>query len=239
MVDAATLHLRHWIEFSQKHTGLQQFGQKDDESTFGGKTGCTHTILQRLVLAHTGHLYSPDEISKIATYPWPKDNPHMRGMYSGGSDDEVGKVIRHFGLPYRLHSGGDWGDLIAAVKLGPVMVGIRYGYWPEMRGYRYNGVLANGKPGGFAKRNGKTQLSGAESIYHMILIFGRRTVSTGGVRVYANEPNHGSAARPEKPDYDRVVSSDAHRAFDQYSSTGRKSVLWVPTRKFEPIASTR
>lgn len=238
MADTATLDLRRWMEFSKRWTRLQQFGQSDDESTYNGATGCTHTVLQRLILAKTGHIYSHDEISLIARYPWPNGNPTMRGLYSGGANDEVGRVIAHFKLPYVSKFGWDWGDFCGIIHRGPVIMGIRYGYWPEMRGYVYNGRTADGKPGGFAYRNGKTQLTGAEDIFHAILVIGRRMVP-GGKRVYANEPNHGSPARPEKPDYDRVESTYAHRAFDKYSSTGRKSLLWVPTTKFTPIASTR
>lgn len=222
-----------WLEFSRDHPELQQFHQSDDESTFNGATGCTHTILQRLIRAKTGRTYSHDEISRIATYPWPANNPRMRGMYSGGSDNEVGRVIAYFGLPYRIVSNLSFAKCADACALGPVMLGIRYGYWPEDRGYVYNGRRADGKPGGFAVRNGKTQLSGAETIYHATLWLGTKNVN-GVYTAYANEPNHGSPSRPERPDYDTITGSQLRRAYEQYGSTGRSLLAWVPTKTFRP-----
>lgn len=223
-----------WLEFSRDTINLQQFGQADDESTFNGATGCTHTILQRLVRAKTGATYTHDQISSIASYPWPASNPKRRGMRSGGSDDEAGRVIRRFGLPYRIVFGAGWSTVVEALRRGPVMIGIRYGYWPEDRGYVYGGRVADGKPGGFAIRNGKTQLSGAESIYHATLLLGHRVYGDGSDRAFANEPNHRSPSRPERPDYDVVTMAQARRAFTQYSSSGRSSLLWVPTTTFRP-----
>lgn len=225
--------LNKWIDFSAHNPTLQQFGQHDDESTFNGATGCTHTVLQRLIKAKTGVYYTHDQISTIAGYPWPAHNPGKRGLYSGGSKDEVGRVVAHFGLPYELKIGLTWGELIPYFARGPVIMGVLYGYWPEDKGYHYGSVVADGRPGGFAYRNGKTQLYGAESIYHAVLVIGRATYLSH-LSIFANEPNHGSATRPEHPDYDRVLSSYAHRAYDQYRHLGRKNFAWVPTRAFTP-----
>lgn len=229
---AVTL-LDAWLNFSKANTVLQQFGQKDDESTYNGATGCTHTVLQRLIKAKSGAYVSHDEVSRVATYPWPVNNPGKRGMYSGGSDNEVGKVVSHYNLPYVLRYDLTWDQIITATAKGPVLIGIRYGYWPEWSGYRYMGYAADGKPGGFAYRHGKTQLVGAEKIYHATLILGRRYVK-GVYRTYANEPNHGSGSRPEKPDYDSVRSAYAKRAYLQYASDGRRLFAWVPTTTFRP-----
>lgn len=213
---------------------LQQFGQGDDESTFNGATGCTHTVLQRLILAHTGKRVTHDQISLVAQYPWPNGNPRMRGLYSGGVNDEVGRVIRHYNLPYTLKVGLSWADMIYYMKRGPVITGVLYGYWPEKKGYVYKGRTADGKPGGFAYENGKTQLSGAEKVYHAVLFLGRAKpyVHTS---IWANEPNHGSPARPEKPAFDKVNSGYAHRAWDMYRYAGRKNFAWVPTKTVVPL----
>ena len=228
----ATL-LRAWKDFSRANTRYQQFGQNYDTSTFGGATACTHACLQRLVKAKTGNHYTQDQISRIATYPWPKDNPGKRGMYSGGRDDEVGKVIDHFDLPYKLQFNLPWSQVQEAMELGPVLIGIRYGYWPEWKGYRYYGHAADGRPGGYAFRHGKSQLTGFENGYHATLLLGERTV-LGVRRTIANEPNHGSAARKEKPDFDSVRSSYAKRAYEQYGFEGRALLAWTPTRTFRP-----
>ena len=228
----ATTLLDAWKAFSRANRNMQQFGQTDDESTWNGACGCTHICAQRLVKAKTGRYYSQDELSKIAGYPWPDKNPNKRGMYS---PSEFQRIVDHFDLPYRYKSGVTWEQIIDALKLGPVVTGIRYGYWPEKVGAVYMGTKADGRPGGYAYYNGKTQLKGAESIYHAIVLFGRRYArKKKRWVVYANEPNHGSPSRPEKPDYDRVRSSYAHRAFNQYGSDGRTHFAWLPTKTFRP-----
>ncbi len=218
---------------------LQQFGQSDDESTYNGATGCTHTLLQLLIKAKTGQLYSHDEISKIATYPWPVNNPNRRGMYSGGNDNEVGRVLTKFGIPMQIIFGANWRDLIDIWSpRGPVMMGIVYGYWPEWRGYHYAGRVADGKPNGFAVHNGKTQLSGAEHIFHATFFIGHRYDPKREVTLaYAKEPNHGSPSRPEKPGYDIIKATQMRTAYQSYSRTGRRSLAWTPTRTWAPRGS--
>jgi hypothetical protein len=223
--------LQSWLNFSRANTGLQQFGQSGDASTWNGATGCTHTCLQRLIKAQTGRTVSHDTISKVAGYPWPNHNAKKRGLLS---PSEVGRVIAYYKLPYKYLPRASWAQVGAAMELGPVMVGIRYGYWPEKVGYRYQGSTADGRPGGFAFRNGKTQLKGFESGYHAILLLGQYRDANGVYRVSANEPNHGSSSRPEKPDYDDVRAQYAARAYEKYGSTGRPLLAWVPTRTFKP-----
>jgi len=228
-----------WIYFARAHPELQQFGQRDDEYTFNGATGCTHTVLQRLVLAKTGKYYSHDEISKIATYPYRPSN--RRGLRSGGLDDEAGRVIAKFKLPYRIVFGASyssWRPLLpgASKQLGPVMVAILYGWWPEDRGYRYGRYVADGRPNGYASIGGKTQLVGAEGVYHATLAIGARKKphTTNTFYAYVNEPNHGSASRPEKPAYDRITTGQLKRAYDKYTYKGRKNLVWIPTDTFRP-----
>jgi hypothetical protein len=228
------------LEFARDNTKLQQFGQGDDQSTFNGATGCTHTCLQRLIKMVTGHQVSHDEISKIAGYPWPASNKAMRGLRSGNTgSSEVEKVLKHFHIPMKVVFGWSWAKLNAALwEYGVVEVAILYGYWPEWRGYHYQGVTADGRPGGYSIRGGKTQLRGFEKGAHATLYIGRKNYpkSTGAARyrLFANEPNHGSPSRPEKPDYDTVTTAQARRAYEQYATLGRKLQLWVQTRVIKP-----
>jgi hypothetical protein len=227
---ATTSLLTAWQRFAKANTRYQQFGQNGDSSTFNGATGCTHAVLQRLVKAKTGRHYTQDQISKIAGYPWPVNNPRDRGMLT---PSEVQNVVDHFNLPYKVKYNLSWDEVIEATKRGPVIIGILYGYWPEMIGYKYGGSKADGKPGGFAFRNGKTQLSGFENGYHAVLILGEKLIR-GTRRTKANEPNHGSVTRPEKPDFDAVRSTGAERAYYKYSANGRTRFAWVPTQTFRP-----
>lgn len=218
--------LRAWRRFSKDNTNLQQFGQGDDESTFNGATGCTHTIWQRIIKAYTGKYYSHDQLSHIAGYPWPVDNKLRRGMV----DSESQRIIKHFGLPYKRISSPSWQAIIDATAKGPVVTGIMYGYWPEMVGAVYLGEKADGRPGGYAYRNGKTQLRGAEGIRHAILVLGDKMVN-GTRRIFANEPNHGSPSRKEKPDYDAVKNTHAKRAYEKFNGT---RFAYIPTRTVRP-----
>jgi hypothetical protein len=226
---ADSVLIKAWKRFSEANRRFAQFGQTDDESTWNGATGCTHSVLQRLIKAWTGKTLSHDEISKIAGYPWPTQNPNRRGMYPS----EMQRVIDHFGIPMRYKAGASWDDIVDGLRRGPVVTGILYGYWPEMKGARYAGKVADGRPGGYAFINGKTQLAGAETIFHAVLFFGRKRVR-GIWRILGNEPNHGSAARPERPVWDAVRSSHARRAFDMYGYTGRTHFAWLPTAYFKP-----
>ena len=233
-----------WRAFSQDNRHLQQFGQQDDESVFNGSTGCTHVVLQRLIKAKTGQYLTLDEISSIASYPWPANNPRRRGMYSGGSDNEAGRVIARFRLPYRIVVGYRYETLRKYVNLGPVMLGVRYGYIPEWRGYRYGGLVADGQPNGFAIRNGATQLTPNAStvvgrIYHAVLWLPGVEKVYSTYRTAYNDPNHGSPARPERPDYDVGSLGQVKQMYEAYgynlAGTGsRKLIAWVPTGEFRP-----
>jgi len=223
-----------WIAFSNANAHLAQFGQADDESTWNGSTGCSHSVMQRLVKAKTGRQYSHDEISQVASYPWPAQNPRKRGMYSGGSDDEAGRVFRAFGLPYRVAFGLSYDTLRQYVNRGPVMFAVRYGYWPDWKGYRYGTIWADGTPNGYAVKAGRTQLSGAEWIYHATLVLPGVTHVSSSYLINVNEPNHGSGSRPEKPVYDTVRLSQLKKAYEAYAidhngSGSRTLVAWVPT----------
>lgn len=222
-----------WVQFGRNNPNLQQFGQSGDYTTFNGATGCTHTILQRLIKAKTGSYVTHDTISRIASYPSPSANPNKRGLYSGGSDNEVGRVIAYYRLPYKIVFGWSWSSIQSRFSMGPVMLGVRYGYWPEDYGYVYHDVKADGRPGGYAIRGGKTQLYGFETGYHAVLALGTLSVK-GSLHAYANEPNHGSPARPEKPPYDEMLASQMARAYAMYGSTGRSLLAWVPTTTFKP-----
>ena len=221
--------LDQWVAFSKAHTDLQQFGQGGDVSTFGGATGCTHTCLQRLIAGKTGHVVTHDEISHVAGYPWPGNNPTRRGLRT---PSEVQRVVSHYGLPYKVVFNWPWWHVIKATGNGPVMYGVLYGWWPEWHGYVYNGTHADGLPGGYAIRNGKTQLYGFTG-RHAVLLLAERTVN-GQKRTIANEPNHGAPARPEKPDYDIVRSDFAQRAYDKYAASGYTTFAWIPTTTFAP-----
>lgn len=247
-METPTAAREEWEHFFRAHP-FQQFGQTDDESTFNGATGCTHTDLQKLILAKTGRMYSHDEISRIAGYPSPGNNRGRRGLrWSNSSTSEVMKVVHAFNLPYEpyFYSGvlvdPIWERAKEAARHGPVMVAEKYSHHPQRRYFRYNGQMASGKPNGFARSNGKTQLSGAESIAHAFLWIAYWDSPDGWV-FDEFDPNHGSPARPEHPPFDRVSSRqikaqiNSIRLLKVETTTGvkpRSLAFLIPTRTFTP-----
>lgn len=229
----ATSLLDAWLAFSRDNTNLQQFGQGNDYTTFNGATGCTHTILQRLIKA-AGHGYvSHDSISHIAGYPSPSQNKIRRGLNS----TEVARVMHHFALPMKVLGGTSFDDLKAYRDRGPIGLAVMYSWWPEERGCVYMGRRADGKPNGFAVKNGKTQLSGFTG-RHMTLWLGSKSIQAGKDTLfysYANEPNHGSPSRPERPSFDTMTTRQVRNAYDSYANAnGGKRYAWVPTHLFRP-----
>jgi hypothetical protein len=194
----------------------QQFGQKDDETTFNGATGCTHTVLQWMIWRTKGKWVTHDVISHYATYPVAQFNPKRRGM----RPSEVQRVIDHYGLPYKIVHGWSVLSIAKASKLGLVGFGHLYPWWPEWRGFRYGNVKADGKPNGYATPTGKagrTQLSGFYG-RHFGMLLGYAT-QDGPDLYYAWEPNHGSAVRPEKPPYDRMSYVQFERLVKSFGTT--------------------
>jgi hypothetical protein len=231
--------LDRWLDFCAQNDDLQQFGQPGHttDSTYHGHTGCTHTILQRLIKAYTGDDVTHDQISVAAGYPWPSGNPEQRGLfYNFNGTSEIDRVFRKWKLPYKIVGGLSFDEVHEIVERAPVMLGIQYLWWPENRGTVYNGQRADGKPGGFAYHGGKTQLTGFTG-RHAVLYIGGRVVMVGKKkqrRMYANDPNHGSASRPEKPNYDAIAPIGLQRAYEKYGATGLKLVAWVPTKSYLP-----
>jgi hypothetical protein len=229
-----------WEHLLRAHP-FQQFGQTDDESTFNGATACTHTDLQKLVLAKTGRMYSQDEISAIAGYPPASRNPGRRGLrwYT-----EIMAVVRHFGLPYEpyVYAGPlntpVWTQIKVYLSRGPVMMAMRYSHYPERRGAIYNGVHADGKPNGYAISNGKTQLVGAESMGHAVMAIAYHDTGSGWV-FDSFDPNHGSPARPEHPPFDRITPKQQQAVINsnrlRFAGDTRLPLqLLVPTHTFTP-----
>jgi hypothetical protein len=210
---------------------FQQFGQSGDVSTFGGKTGCTHTVLQWLIWVWTGKWVTHDTISKVAGYPWPAHNSAKRGL----RPSEVQRVVNHYDIPYQVRTDLSAAEVRAiARERGPVGFGHAYSWWPEWKGYRYDGRTADGKPNGYARtlgKAGKTQLTGFTGA-HFGVILGVATDPNAPDIVYAWEPNHGSPARPERPAYDKMYVDQFDAVYNSYHRTlGREPYALVPTER--------
>jgi hypothetical protein len=208
---------------------IHQFGQANDYYTFNGATGCTHTILQWLIYLWKGKKVSQDTISKVAQYPLPGRNGAQRGL----TPTEVTRVVKYYGLPYKIVFGLTAKEVRSYSKKGPVGFGHAYSWWPEWKGYIYAGVKADGRPNGYATPTGaagKNQLKGFTGA-HFGLLLGIATDPDAPDLVYAWEPNHGSPSRPQKPAYDRMRVSQFDAVYDSYRKVlGRTSYALVPTK---------
>lgn len=201
---------------------VQQFGQLNDERTQNGATGCTDTCLQWLVFLWKGWKVTHNSIRRAAGTA-----PAGRGLYAS----EVRKVIEYYGLPYEIRYNLTVNQLIDYSKRGPVGFGHRYQYWPDWKGYFLGGRAADGKPNGYATPSGKaghTQSSWDGA--HFGLLLGVATHPTEKDRVYGWEPNHGSPARKERPQYDVMTVDQLIKAYESYRTLGRSPYAIVPTR---------
>lgn len=215
----------------------QQFGQPADDRVWGGKTACTHTVLQWLAWYVTGRWYTLNQVNTMAGAPTNatalvRDGLRWRRVPRGLREGEVKSFLKAAKLPYRVVRDYTPLQVAHASKLGPVGFGHMYGWWPEWRGYRYGGVRADGRPNGYATPSGKagrTQLAGFTG-RHFGLLLGYATDAAGPDLYYAWEPNHGSSARPERPPYDRMTFGQFVKAYDSFRVVGKqKPYAVIPT----------
>lgn len=218
-----------WLAFFRRHPELQQFGQKDDSLTNNGASGCTDLCFQALCLGwfgmSKGH-YTQNEIRGLAGRGY---ETRTRGLFN---PSEVQRVIDKTGLPYAIRYDWDWERLLDLVNArGPAIIGVQYAYQPEKRNYSYAGTRSDGKPNGYAEKNGKTQLTGFTGAHAEILV-GRRLISGGPDPVFVKDPNHGSLARPERPSFDQISIPEFKKLYESYGSLGRDLFAVVPTKVF-------
>lgn len=211
----------------------QQFGQAADYSAFDGATACTHVCWQKIAYIWTGKKYTIDQISAKAGYYRERNSAgQIRGMNAA----EAQRLVNNLNLPYVVKFGLTWEQVWSYMDRGPVLYANRYGSEPDWRGYRYGGVTADGKPNGFARRHGRTQLRGFENGAHAVLGALKRSVTdatgkTVRIELLRFDPNHGSGTRPEKPPYDIISSAQGRREFEDYKRVlGRTTMAWVPTK---------
>jgi hypothetical protein len=220
----------------------QQFGQPADDWVWDGKTACTHTCWQKLIRLWTGRVVSLNAVNALAGMPHNAVATDARGrpildrfgrrIPRGMRIEEAKTLVRKLGLPYVLRTNVTIAQIRQWAKRGPVLYGTRYGSMPDKRGYVYRGVRADGRPNGFARVNGRTQLTGAENIRHAVIYVCEREVrtSTGAlarVETLRFDPNHGSASRPERPAYDVITPGQAAKELADYSAT---KFAFIPTR---------
>ena len=237
--------LSEWCDFFRAHPSLFQFGQKDDESTFNGSTGCTHSNVQSLNLAINGDFLSQDEISKLCGYPWPEDNPGMRGMrVSDQPSEELNTIIRRLHLPYEIHffsrmNDALWTFICERNNDGPILTAANYSHIPRKIG---KGPTKNG----YAETGGANQygLVGGHSMLR--LGYDKRVDAhpVGSKPVarwhdWWHDPDHGSPVRPGRPAFDRMLSPQGRVTIESVQTLRVNGRPWsimvaVPTKPVHP-----
>jgi len=156
------------------------------------------------------------------------------------------RALRAFGLDYRIRSDLTTRELMVIARTrGPVLIAEDYWAHPQWKGYDYFGIRMTGTamnsrgrrtrvgfadPEGRAGRNQPTFTGG-----HMVLLASSIPVKRGRSKRYNSndgfirDPNHGTAARPERPAWDRVTQRQLGRMLRSFNS-GRNIVAIVPMR---------
>lgn len=219
--------LERVIDFANVHADIQQFGQADDDQVWGGATACTHTIWQFLILLWTGHRLTLNQVNTLAGMP--PNARDARGNPRGMNSNEVTTLIRainmRYGtvqepepLPYVVVFGETYETMLSYSNRAPVFKAIAYGKSPSWRGYVYNGITAKAP---FAYLAGRTQLGA--NFRHADLLLGYRSVlNADGTIAYFHEwkkdPNHGSRARPERPPFEIIKTTEGKAEYLAYAA---------------------
>jgi hypothetical protein len=214
-------------EFLENHRGLQQFGQRDDDEVWDGRTACTHTCWQIITLLWTGTRLTLNQINRRAGMP--KNARGSTGAPRGMRIEDQLEFVKRMNLPYVYKAGLAMSDILDLSRRGPIVYGTRYGSQPDWKGKRG----ADGRPNGYALRYGRTQFIGADDVRHAVVLGLVRDVTTAaGVRlrreVLRRDPNHGSPARPERPPYDIITPRQARREYEDIESVGGTRFAFVP-----------
>ena len=138
-------------------------------------------------------------------------------------------ALRRMGLPYERRSNLSVPDLMRiSLHRGPVLVAEDYWAHPQWKGYKYLGHTQNGyskTPSGktvqvgFAhplQRSGQTQHTFKGG--HMVLLATAIERRGGKWIGFVRDPNHHSAARPERPAWDEVTAAQLRRMIRSFDS---------------------
>ena len=193
-----------------------QFGQEG--APCNGQSCCTDTCIQMIVDFYKDDHYSLATIRRRAQNKYAFDERQCTGI----NHLEVLNALNQFGLGhYQVGFGVDAGDIWNKVAIGPTLVGVWYGSYPNENGY-CGGVKA--------EYEGRTDCGFRGT--HAVLAIGRRW-HNGHRDLYIRDPDHNSPSRPEKPKYDIVRLPDFNRAMRNivpYSPFTNTYAIY-PTRK--------
>lgn len=198
-----------------------QFGQAG--APCGGKSCCTDTCIQMIVEYYKEVHYSLSEIRRRAQASTSFNEDPCTGI----NHIEVVNALKSFDLGnYRAAFGVDASDVWNYVQYGPVLVGVHYGSYPN-----WNNRCTNPH----AEVAGRTDCTFKGS--HAILAIGRRYHTIGGTThkdFFMRDPDHNSAARPEKPAFDRITIGQLDKAMKNivpYTDFNNTYIVYTTKKK--------
>lgn len=220
------------IAVANANPWLQQFGQSNDDAAWNGATACTHTVCQYLALLWHDDRLTINDVNKLAGMPY---KASRNGIPRGMNNLEFQRFCDRLHLPYEVRFGLPFETVLTYSNKAPVFYGNRYGTEPRKRGYVYHGRRATPP---YAELNGATQLTGSLiNGRHAVVLLGYRAVisdSTGKIayyRAWRKDPNHGSPARPERPPFDLIKTTEAKGEYLAYATVSNGRVYCaLPTR---------
>lgn len=157
----------------------------------GGSSCCTDCVIQMIVEYYKEKTYSLSYIRKVAQAKTSFNESPCTGI----NYIEVLNALNTLGVThYRYGSNVSASTVLSKTAIGPVLVGVWYGNYP-------NSVRGTcGEP--HASHAGRTDCGFKGS--HAVLAL-RKDLYNGGTSVLTRDPDHHSAARPEHPTFDRIT----------------------------------
>ena len=193
-----------------------QFGQTG--SPCRGKAACTDTCLQMLIEYWKEKTVSLSTIRRISKNP---------DTCTGNNAIEVKRVIEYFNLPYIYVSDIDTLYIAKKVAIAPVFLGVGYAKYPNKS--TVCGPI-KAEVGGRSDCN----FRGAHAV--LALKYQNHLSSTGTLLHHdfiMRDPDHASAARPWKPNYDRITLNQLDRTMKALvtDTAWTHTFAFVPTRR--------
>jgi hypothetical protein len=207
-----------------------QFGQPPATTTLtlGGKSACVDTCIQLIVWMADSKVISQNMVRRASGAPVGEPTQVEQAL----------RALHHFGMPYEYRVGLTAGQVLdIARNRGPVIICHRYWSYPQWRGYTYAGKTLDGHARndygktvrvGLSRpiaRSGLTQWTFRDGHAALVSADGYRR----GKRVaIVRDPNHNSAARPERPAFDILAMSQLNRMLRSWPGD---SLVLAPSRR--------
>lgn len=201
-----------------KYPARFQFGEAT--APCGGASCCTDCCIKMIVEYYKEQTHSLAEIRHRAQSAYNFDERSCTGL----NYLEVLAALNSFGIGhYKVSFGSDAVDVWNKVLVGPVIVGVHYGTYPERRD-------KCDRFGMKAESGGKTDCPFNGT--HAVLAIHRRYHTTHR-DIFVRDPDHNSPSRPEKPIYDIITRMQLDKAMKNLPiyTPFKETYIIYPTKK--------